>query len=134
MKKVFLLLMTISLFNCSSNDEVLEVIPEASVVGRWNLDGFQKNVMYEFTDNKRFTLYSSNGVFETTDELIANGRTGNDWWFDGNKITVDLNFGNLSTLTPTFKCDNNVIVWTNDLNEVHSTYYREGYDLSNCKE
>ena len=133
MKKVFLLLLTVSLFNCSSN-EVLEEIPEASVVGRWNLDGFQGNVMYEFTAEKRYTLYSSNGIFETVKEVIDSGRSGNDWWFDGNKITVDLNFGNLSTLTPTFKCNNYVLVWLNDLDEVHSTYYREGYDLKNCKE
>lgn len=132
MKKAFLLLLTITLFNCSSNEN-LEVIPEATVIGRWNLDGFN-NIMYEFTEDKRYTLYSTSGVFETVKEVIDSGRSGNDWWFDGDKITVDLNFGNLSSLKPAFKCNNYVLVWLNDANEVHSTFYREGYDLKDCKE
>lgn len=133
MKKVFLILFCFTLFNCTTNDSIDE-IAEATLVGRWNLDGFQGNVLYEFTENKRFTLYSSDGEFGTIQELIDLGHSGNDWWYDEDKVTVDLNFGNLSTLTPFFKCNNNVIEWLNEADEVVSKYYREEYDLVDCNE
>jgi hypothetical protein len=90
--------------------------------------------MYEFTADKRYTLYSGNGEFETIQELIGSGHSGNDWWYDGAQITVDLNFGNTSTLIPTFKCNNNVLVWLNDLGTTQAIYFREGYDLNACNE
>jgi hypothetical protein len=133
MKKIFLFIVVLTISSCSSNEE-METIQEATVVGRWNLDGFLGSVLYEFTEGKRYTFYSSDGSFQSVHELLDEGRSGNDWWLEGDKITIDLNFGNSSTLTPTFKCNNNVIVWTNDLNEVHSKYYREGYNLSDCNE
>ncbi len=107
---------------------------ESTVIGRWNVVGFLGSVLYEFTENKRYTFYSSDGNFQTIQQLLDEDRSGNDWWVEEDKITIDLNFGNLSTLTPIFKCNNNVIVWMNDLDEVHSTYYREGYDFSDCTE
>ena len=131
MKKIIGILLCCTLFQCSTNDAV-EDFSEATVIGRWNIEGFQGNVMYEFTENKRYTLYSSDGTFESLQEVIDSGRPGDDWWYDGNQITIDLNFGNLSTLTPTFKCQNNVIVWTTTTDTFHSTYYREGYDLNSC--
>lgn len=133
MKKIFLFIILTSLFNCSSNDS-LEEIPEATIVGRWNLKNFEGKVLYEFTENKRFTLYSSNGVFESVQDLIASGRTGNDWWLEGNTITVDLNLGNFSSLIPVFKCNNNVIEWLDSSNTIHSVYFRENYVLSVCSE
>lgn len=133
MKKAFYLVITLVLMNCTSTDE-MDKLQDATLIGRWNLENFEGNILYEFTADKRFTLYSSNGVFETLEEVIASGRSGDDWWFEGDKIVVDLNFGNFSTLTPAFKCDNNVIVWTSDLDEIHSTYYREAYNLSDCSE
>jgi hypothetical protein len=133
MKKVFLFLVVLTICSCTSNEEI-EIIEEATVVGRWNLDGFLGSVLYEFTEDKRYTFYSSDGNFQSIQELLDEGRSGSDWWLEEDDIIIDLNFGNLSTLTPTFKCSNNVIVWTNGLNEVHSTYYREGYNLSDCNE
>ncbi|WOC40343.1 hypothetical protein [Polaribacter sp. HL-MS24] len=133
MKNILVILFCCTLFQCSSNDVTADS-PEATVIGRWNLDGFQGNVMYEFTENKRYTLYSSDGIFESVQDLIDSGRVGNDWWYEGNQITVDLNFGNFSTLTPTFKCQNNVIVWTTVSDAFHGTYFREGYDFNTCSE
>jgi len=133
MKNIYIFIFCLTLLSCSSNEEVADS-PEATVIGRWNLNGFVGSVMYEFTANKRYTLYSGNGEFETVQEVIDSGRSGNDWWYEGDKITVDLNFGNTSTLTPSFKCNNNVIVWLNDIGDIHATYFREDYDISNCNE
>ena len=133
MKKVFLLLVTVVFMNCSTNEEV-EVLQDATLIGRWNLEGFEGNVMYEFTAEKRFTLYAFDGNFESVEEIINSGLSGNDWWYEGADVTVDLNFGNFSTLKPTFKCNNNVIIWLDASAEVHSTFYREGYNLNDCTE
>ena len=133
MKRIVLIFFCFSLFSCSSNEEVADS-PEATVIGRWNLSGFVGSVMYEFTADKRYTLYSGNGEFETVQQVIDSGRSGNNWWYEGDKITVDLNFGNTSTLTPVFKCNNNVIEWLTDLGEIHATYFREGYDITSCNE
>lgn len=106
--------------SCSSNEEVADS-PEATVIGCWNLNGFVGSVMYEFTAIKRYTLCPGNGEFETVQEVIDSGRSGNDWWSEDVKITLDLNFGNTSTMTPSFKCNNNVIVWLNYNGDIHAT-------------
>ena len=133
MKNFILLLVLISFYSCSSN-EIIEEIPDATLIGRWNLKGFEGNILYEFTENKRFTLYSGDGVFESVEDLVASGRNCNDWWFEADKITIDLNFGNMVTRTPKFKCSNNVIDWLNENEEVVETYFRENYVLSACNE
>ena len=133
MKRIVLIFFCFTLLGCSSNEDIVDST-EATVIGRWNLTGFVGSVIYEFTANKRYTLYSENGEFETVQEVIDSGRSGNDWWYEGNKITVDLNFGHTSTLTPRFKCNNNVIDWLNDIGDIHATYFREGYDITSCNE
>ena len=136
MKRIILLLFTLVLFNCSSdNDEptTTQEIPEATLIGRWNLVGFEGNVLYEFTEDKRYTFYSEDGNFPTLEEAQQQSEIiGLDWYYEGDRVTVDLNFGNFLTLTPQFVCDNYVIKWINDEEEIHSIYFREGYDLSEC--
>ena len=133
-KTIFMLLLTVTMFNCSTNDnsEINDNTEDATLLGRWNLVGFEGAVLYEFTSDKRFTMYSSDGIFETVEDLIASGRSGNDWWYEGEMVTIDLNFGNMSTLTPQFKCENNVVEWLNADGEIHSTIFRENFDYSNC--
>lgn len=133
MKKVLLLFTVLSFFNCTTN-ESLEELPEDTIIGRWIPDGFQGRVLYEFTKTKRFTFYSTNGSFQSVEELLNEGRSGNDWWLDGDKITVDLNFGNLSSRNFEFKCNSNVVEWLNDDGEMLELYYRENYNLSDCNE
>ena len=137
MKKTLFILLALTILNCSSDDSNIEAPTEqaeATILGRWVLVGFEDAIRYEFTETKRFTLYSSDGVFPTLEEFNEEnpGLTGNDWYYEGEKITVDLNFGNFSTLTPQFTCDNYVVKFINDEGETHSVYFREDYDISAC--
>ena len=134
MKRIILLIVTLALYNCSSdNDEsiITGEIPEAILLGRWNLEGFEGNVLYEFTEDKRYTFYSEDGNFPTLEEAQQqSGFNGLDWYYEGEKVTIDLNFGNYSTLTPQVVCDNYVIKWNNDDREIHSIYFRDDYEYS----
>lgn len=139
MKKFLLIVLTVTLFNCSSDDynnDETQTIPEATILGRWVLMGFEDTIRYEFTETKRFSIYSVDGTFPTLEEFNQQNPqlTGHDWYYEGDKITVDLNFGNLSTLTPEFTCDNYVVRWLNDDGETHSIYYRENFDISGCSD
>ena len=134
-----LLLLTATLFNCSSDDATIDPpteLAEATILGRWVLQGFEDNIRYEFTETKRFTIYGVDGVFPTLEEFNEQNPelTGHDWYYEGEKITVDLNFGNLSTLTPEFICDNYAVRLVNDEGEVNSVYFREDYDITACEE
>lgn len=135
-KSVFMLLLVVTLFNCSSDDtqNLTDNSPEATLLGRWSLVGFEDNLLYEFTAEKRFDIYAVDGVFNSVEAQIADGLTGLDWWYDGDKVIVDLNFGNFSTLTPDFVCNNYVINWLNDDGEIHSTIFRESFDYSSCNQ
>ena len=137
-KVVFLLFTCLTLFNCSSIDDTLiqKEIPDATLIGRWNLVGFEGKVLYEFTPTKRYTFYSTNGSFLSLKDLLVqsnNANIGLNWWFVGKKVSIDHNFGNISTLTPQFKCDNYVLNWIDDKGDIHSTYFREGYNYATCK-
>jgi hypothetical protein len=136
MKKTLFILLALTLFNCSSDDNAQAPTDqaEATILGRWVLVGFEDAIRYEFTENKRFTLYSVDGEFPTLEEFNQEnpGISGHDWYYEGEKITVDLNFGNLSTLTPEFTCNNYVVKLRNDEGEINSVYFRENYDISVC--
>ncbi|WP_033958503.1 hypothetical protein [Psychroserpens jangbogonensis] len=136
-KTIFMLILVATLFNCSSDDDA--TIPEdnsieATLLGRWSLVGFEDNILYEFTVDKRFDIYGIDGVFGTVEEQIADGLNGLDWFYEGDQVIVDLNFGNTSILTPQFVCDNYVVNWINDDGEIHSTMFREAFDYASCNE
>ncbi|MDG1529629.1 MAG: hypothetical protein P8I51_01535 [Polaribacter sp.] len=55
MRKILLfLVLTSSFFSCSTNEDSLP--EENTVIGRWHLVGFEQTVMYEFTENLRYTI------------------------------------------------------------------------------
>lgn len=136
---VFAFLLAVSFTSCvpeavipTIGDETTE---EPIILGRWQPAGFEDVVRYEFTDTKRFTIYGvGDGSFPTLEEFTTEnpGLTGHDWWFEGEVVVIDLNFGNFSRLSPKFKCDNAVIQWMDENGQHHSTSYREGHDLSEC--
>jgi len=139
MKNVIFILLAITIFNCSTNDDNSNKTPdiaEATIIGRWILMGFEDVIRYEFTENKRVTIYGLNGTFPTLEEFNQRNPkvSGNDWYYEGDKVTIDLNFGNLSSLTPEFVCGNKVLIWKSDDGETHSVYFRESYDISTCSE
>jgi len=126
-------LFVLTLTHCSSDES--NDIPDKTIIGRWILVGFEDVIRYEFTSNKLFTLYADgSGVFPTLEEFIQQNPniTGLDWYYEGDTVVVDLNFGNFSRLVPNFKCDNYVIDWIQNDNSLHSTYYREEHDISQC--
>ncbi len=139
MKKLLFALVFVSTFMSCEKEEppVIDETPtiaEATIIGRWHIEGFD-NVLYQFTADKRFTLYANtDNVFPTLEEFMEENPalTGNDWVYEGNIVVVDLNFGNYSRLTPNFRCDNYVIDWMDENGDLHSTYVREDYDISNC--
>lgn len=133
MKKLaVVLLMAASLMACNKEDVNED---PASIIGRWQLVGFDEQIRYEFTTDKRYTIYTDSlGDFPTLQEFQAENPDlqGNDWSYSGDTVVVDLNFGNYSKLLPDFKCENKVIDWTAEDGSSHSTYYREGHDISIC--
>lgn len=132
MKKILLLLLiAISFLNCENEEPEID----ATIIGRWHLEGFEDNIMYEFTTDKRYTIYGTDGDFPPVDPETHPPTLAHDWEYDGDVVVIDLNFGNFSRLIPNFKCGNYVIDWLAEQGVSHgSTYYREGYDLAECDE
>jgi len=138
MKKILFALLLAAAFISCEKKEVEPAGPdpiEATILGRWQFLGFDDVIRYEFTSNKRFSIYvNDDGTFPTLEEFMQQNPnlTGHDWEYDGDTVVIDLNFGNYSRLVPNFKCDNYVIDWIDEGGAVHSTYYREGHDISEC--
>lgn len=130
---LILALLVNSLIQCSSDDS--KDIAVETIIGRWIFVDFEDQIRYEFTSDKLYTIYSDGkGVFPTLEEFQQQNPniTGLDWYFEGDTLVVDLNFGNFSRQVPNFKCDNNVIDWSQDESSFQSTYYREGHDILQC--
>lgn len=135
MKKMLIILLTLTVFNCSTdNDNSNTTTAEATLIGRWHLVDFEDTILYQFTADKRYTMYATDGNFETLEAHIESGQLGNDWYYEGDKVTIDLNFGNFSTLTPQFVCNNYVVNWLDDTGEIHSTIFREDFNYTTCNE
>ena len=137
MQKALLLLLALTFINCTTDSDdtaPIQQTPEATILGRWVPVGFEDAIRYEFTETKRFDIYSADGTFPTLEEFNLQNPLliGLDWYYEGEQVTIDLNFGNFSTLTPQFVCDNYVLKWQNNLGETHSIYFREGYNITAC--
>ena len=132
MKKIFLVvLLTLTLVNCSSDDnaEPQPQVNENTMVGRWHLVGFETLVMYEFTADKRYTIYSSDGTFGDISTAIPNPHS---WTMEDNVLTIDLDFGNYAVNPVVFKCNGNVVDFGNE--NGGGNLYREGYNYADCDE
>ncbi len=128
------LLLALSFMSCENEEPRMETT-EATILGRWVPVGFETGIRYEFTANKRFTIYSDNGTFPTLEEFMTENPqlTGNDWVYEGETIVVDLNFGNYSRLVPTFKCGNFVVDLIDEEGNYHSSIFRESHDITTCE-
>lgn len=129
MKKTILFLSIITtLLSCSNTDDSNN--DQDSILGRWHLVGFEETVMYQFTDdNLRHTIYATNGNFGGLETAIPNP---NSWSIENNKLVIDLNFGNSSTESLSFKCNDNVVDLISDNGT--SRLFREGYAIANCND
>lgn len=130
MKKLLILFFAFTTLLSCSNDESDSNNNNESIIGRWHLVGFEDTVMYDFKDNLRYTIYSTNGEFGPTEtSAIPNP---NDWYIEDGKIHIDLNFGNINIKTLNFRCNGYVVDFVNDNGDVAETLFREGYDYTNC--
>ena len=130
MKNIFLLLIcAVCIMGCTSNDDEAPIENEDTILGRWHLVGFEQTVLYEFTSDLRYTIYSTDGNFGTLDEAIPNPNT---WTFENDDLVIDLNFGNFFVAAPNFKCNGNVVDLVAEGGT--TTLFREGYDINGCNE
>jgi len=111
-------LIGINLFYLAFAQDIIE--------GRWHLVGYEDNVMYQFEDNYRYSIYSIDGTFGGLEDA---GGSPNPYTLEEDIITIDLFFGTIVNYQINFMCDGQVVEFTNiDYGTIHSTQFREGYD------
>ena len=122
---IALFFISLILFSCST--ESLDDAPKykETIVGRWHLDGFEKNTMYIFDSEKRYTIYSDDGTFGVIEDAIPNP---NSYTFENNNLLIDLNFGNTFDAMVEFECENSIVKLIRTFNNETSTWiwWREG--------
>ena len=104
------------------------------IEGRWHLVGYEDNVMYQFEDNYRYSIYSEDGTFGSIED---GGGTPNPYTVVEDIITIDLFFGNIVNYQMNYICDGQIVEFENTLYEtIHSTLFREGYNYidNECEE
>ena len=94
------------------------------IEGRWHLVGYEENVMYQFEDNYRYSIYSTDGNFGGLEDA---GNSPNPYTIVENIITIDLFFGTIVTYQMNYLCDGQVVEFI-DNSIIHSTLFREGYN------
>ena len=101
---------------------------------RWHLVGYEDNIMYQFENNYRYSIYSTDGNFGGLEDA---GNSPNPYTVEEDIITIDLFFGNIVSYQMNYRCDGQVVdfIYTPD-EIIHSTLFREGYDFidNECEE
>lgn len=133
MKKLILVFALIAtVMSCSKDDDAATpTAEENTLIGRWHLIGFEDTVMYQFTETKRHTIYSTDGNFGGLETAIPEA---NDWSMENETLRIDLNFGNELIATPRFKCNGNVVDFIAEDGTIGTTLFREFYDITQCSE
>ena len=104
------------------------------IEGRWHLVGYEDNVMYQFEDNYRYSIYSLDGTFGGLEDA---GGSPNPYTIVEDIITLDLFFGIIVNYQMNFMCEGQVVEFTDiTTGALHSTLFREGYDYidNDCEE
>ena len=125
------LVSTIAFTNCNnSDDNSLELNIQNKVQllesSEWLLKGFEDRVMHTFLAGERFTYYGTNNVF--TDEPIPGTQV---YTVTGDLLTLDFNFGNVTTYEIRFSCDNTIVEFLKD-GEVNTTLYKRNSNYKDC--
>ena len=133
----FVILTVIGLFvSCSdSADNVSEELSiqekieflESSEWLRKNGDN-EPNVMYTFSEGKRFNSYKSEGVWHDGSKVSSA-----DYIAEGNLLTMDFYFGHVYTYNIEFSCDNNIINFFID-GELTDILFKRNSSYKNCIE
>ena len=107
---------------------------ENNIEGRWHLVGYEDNVMYQFEDNHRYSIYSVDGTFGSIED---GGGTPNPYTIVENVITIDLFFGNIVNYQMDYICEGQVVEFrVIEDGAIHSKLFREGYNYidNECEE
>ena len=112
----------------------INLFAQDTIEGRWHLVGYEDNVMYQFEDNYRYSIYSLDGIFGGLEDA---GGSPNPYTVEEDIITIDLFFGTIVSYQMNYRCDGQVVdfIYTPD-EIIHSTLFREGYNFidNECEE
>ena len=108
------------------------------IEGRWHLVGYETAIMYQFVDTEpfaeaglKYTIYGDgSGEFDDLDGDYTGG-TPNPYSIEGDVITIDYHFGNITDYQMNFRCEGQVVDLYNFDGGIF-TLYREFYDYSQC--
>ena len=100
------------------------------IEGRWHLVGYEENVMYQFEDNYRYSIYSLDGTFGDIEDA---GGTPNPYTVVEDIITIDLFFGHIVNYQMNYICNGQVVEFIVD-ETIHSILFRESYNYNDCEE
>ena len=96
------------------------------IEGRWHLVGYEDNVMYQFEDNYRYSIYSTDGNFGDLEDA---GGTPNPYTVVEDIITIDLFFGTIVNYQMNYLCNGQVVEFKYIPDGIiHSTLFREDYN------
>ena len=113
---------------------ISSLFAQYEIEGRWHLVGYEDNVMYQFEDGYRYSIYSMDGNFGDLEDA---GGSPNPYTVEEDIITLNLFFGNIVSYQMNYRCDGQVVdfIYTPD-GFIHSTLFREGYNFVNneCEE
>ena len=107
---------------------------ENNIEGRWHLVDYEDNVMYQFEDNYRYSIYSEDGTFGSIEE---GGGSPNPYTVVEDIITIDLFFGNIVNYQMDYICDGQAVEFrVIEDGAIHSKLSREGYNYidNECEE
>ena len=105
------------------------VFSQYDIEGRWHLVGYEDNIMYQFENNYRYSIYSLDGTFGGIEDA---GASPNPYILNGDIITLDFFFGNVVSYEMNYTCSGQVVEFKFIENGiVHSILYREGFDYLN---
>ena len=105
-----------------------------TIEGRWHLVGYEDNIMYQFEDNYRYSIYSTDGTFGDIEDA---GGTPNPYTVVEDIITIDLFFGTIVNYQMNYICGGQVVEFKDIADgTIHSTLFREGYNYidNDCEE
>ena len=101
-----------------------------TLVGRWVLVGFEEDILYQFTDTERHTIYASEpGVFGSIED---GSRVHPVVYHNDGSFTINLLSGNSVTFTPEFSCQGRVVDFLLSDGAIHSTNIKENFNTEDC--
>ena len=104
-----------------------------AVDGKWIPEGFS-NVLYILEDGKIYTYYcvgtqNCDSLYNTYEAADGNHIPGvDDFTFDNDTISIDLNFGNYLISHLIFECDSNILNFSSN----NTSWIRLGTNLNDC--